>query len=279
MSRDCVFNKVFYELVKELKKLSPALKDIIRLTYKVKFVGDENVKFFRANFYETLNVNADCCPLDDTTVEDVELLKNVSLKLIKLHISGDDQSVVNKYIYTLSILDRASDDDTFQLVAQVLGDIQKGGSYNAENVIDDDLIVLFEKLSKLSRSTKHLPPFLENTMIGTLAQELTEEIDIASLGISKPEDLLTNSSGLGNVIGKITDKLQGKIATGSLDPALLMKEAFSLVSSEQPGMFSNPIFADILKNMMNNQSNPGQSGSPMKTKLQNKLAVRKNQSK
>lgn len=278
-----IFNKVFYDLIKELKKLSPLLRNAIRKNYKVKTVGSENVDFFMRNMYDRFDVESSISPLDDSNIQDVLILKDVSLQLIKENVSKIDASVLDNYIYTLSIIARATDDATFRVIVNILGHIQNGESYDIEKdkIIDEDIVTLFSKLSTLQQSNSicnSLPPFLENTMIGGLAKELTEEIDIASLGITKPEDLLTHSGGLGAVIGKITDKLQTKISSGTLDPALLMKEAFSLVNTDKTGMFSNPVFADIMKNMMNpckeacKEADIIQTTSPVQNRLRKKLA-------
>lgn len=279
-----LFNKVFYDMIKELKKLSPALKNAIRQNYKVKSTGTENLEFFMSNMFERLDVDSNVSPLVDSDIQDVLILKGVSLQLIKEHVSIVEASALENFLYTLSIIARASDEATCQVIVNILGHIQRDESYEKEieNIIDDDIVNLFSKLSTLRYRTPTstaLPAFLENTMIGGIAKELTEEIDIASLGITKPEDLLTHTGGLGVVIEKITDKLQTKISSGSLDPTLLMKEAFSLV--DKTGMFNNPVFADIMKNMMKSNSIPTQHTSDDHSSVKNRLKKKhaeKNQS-
>lgn len=286
-----VFNKVLYDLVKELKKLSPVLKNKIRQNYKVKCSGGENIAFFMAHMFGRLEVDSPCAPFDDESIQDVEILKDISLQTIKKNVSQNEASILNSYVYTLSIVVRATDDTTFQLIVKILGNIQEGKPYDVESdkLIDDDLLTLFSKLSVLTKSlptastSAPLPPFLENTMIGGLAHELTEEIDMASLGLKKPEDILNHSGSLGTVIGKITEKLQTKISSGSLDPAVLMKEALSLVNTDTSGMFSNPLFADIMKNMMSNNAQPENAqnenahaqASDVKTRLRKKFDAQK----
>ena len=89
-----------------------------------------------------------------------------------------------------------------------------------------------------------LPDFLKNSMIGSLAKELSEEIKPEEFGdISNPGDLLNNlfSGGadgkLGGIIGKVVNKLGTKLNSGELDEKKLMGEAGGLV--QNLGLFQN----------------------------------------
>ena len=89
-----------------------------------------------------------------------------------------------------------------------------------------------------------LPDFLKNSMIGSLAKELSEEIKPEEFGdISNPGDLLNNlfSGGadgkLGGIIGKVVSKLGTKLNSGELDEQKLMGEAGGLV--QNLGLFQN----------------------------------------
>jgi len=89
-----------------------------------------------------------------------------------------------------------------------------------------------------------LPDFLKNSMIGSLAKELSDEIKPEEFGdISNPGDLLNNlfSGGadgkLGGIIGKVVSKLGTKLNSGELDEQKLMGEAGGLV--QNLGLFQN----------------------------------------
>lgn len=272
MNQDAFFNKVFYDLVKELKQFSPVLKTCIKATYKIKSTGSENLDFFKLNVGLKYDITSVLSPFDVADICTTELLETISLDCIKTNVDACKLDIVSNYVYILCIIMRANDSITFNQTVSILSDIQQKNTYNKDDVLDEDLVLLFDKLisPEATQETAPLPAFLANTMIGTLAQELTSEIDIASLGINSPADLLSNSGGLGTVLQKITNKLQDKVANGSLDAGALMKEALSLVNSDGNGM--PPMFGEMLKNMMGGaaQAPSAHDKSTARLKLQQK---------
>lgn len=145
---------------------------------------------------------------------------------------------------------------------------------------------------------------LQNTKIGNLAKEISEELDLSSLNISKPEDLLNMGSNgvLGNIIGKVGSKIHAKIDKGELKHEDLMSEAMSMMSmlggigggdggaggnplGGAASFLNNPMFKDIMKNMggignlanlanMAKNSDKGKSAH-VKDRLRKKLDERK----
>lgn len=135
---------------------------------------------------------------------------------------------------------------------------------------------------------------LKNTKIGSLAKEISEELDLGSINIEKPEDLLDMSSKgvLGNIIGKVGNKIHQKIEKGELKHEDLMTEAMSMLSILGKGdangvgggmgaMFNNPMFKDVMKNMGNlsglasmMKNNEKSKGSHVKDRLRKKLEER-----
>ena len=80
-------------------------------------------------------------------------------------------------------------------------------------------------------SDANLPSFLEDSLIGTLAKEISEEIDPVDLGnIESPADLMQGLLGggnakLGDLINTVVQKLDAKMKSGSIDQAQLISEA------------------------------------------------------
>lgn len=127
---------------------------------------------------------------------------------------------------------------------------------DASKAIDDDI------------TGKAAADMLQNTKIGNIAKEISEELDLSSLNIQKPEDLLSMGSNgiLGNIIGKVGSKIHAKIDNGELKHEDLMSEAMSMMSmlggmgggaggadgsplGGAAAFLNNPMFKDMMKNM------------------------------
>jgi hypothetical protein len=78
---------------------------------------------------------------------------------------------------------------------------------------------------------------LNDSKIGELAKEISQDIDISGLNMDNPEQLLNfdamlsgKNTALSDIIGKVGTKIAGKIQNGELNQEDLMKEAFSMMS-------------------------------------------------
>ncbi len=88
-----------------------------------------------------------------------------------------------------------------------------------------------------------------NSKIGNLAKEISEELNGDDLKcMENPDDLMKNllsgeGGGLGNIIQKVSSKLQNKMKNGELNEEALMKEATNMM-----GML-NPAFSKMAGGM------------------------------
>jgi hypothetical protein len=80
-----------------------------------------------------------------------------------------------------------------------------------------------------------------NSKIGNLAKEISEELNGDDLKcMENPDDLMKNllsgegGGGLGNIIQKVSSKLQNKMKNGELNEEALMKEATSMMGMLNP---------------------------------------------
>jgi len=82
-----------------------------------------------------------------------------------------------------------------------------------------------------------------NSSIGDLAKEISQDLSSDDLKcMENPDDLMKNlmggngGGGLGNIIQKVSDKLQNKMKSGELNEEALMKEATSMMGMLNPAM-------------------------------------------
>lgn len=161
------------------------------------------------------------------------------------------------------------------LVKEVLDALSgaSGASGDEHSILDDDIAALISKVAaskKLLRSAVEpensaapagLDGFLktlENSKIGDLASEISKEINLSDLenpmDMFNLENLSDNSSVLGSIVSKVGTKIQGKMASGEMDPQDLLKEAMGLFSSFQgasaPGGGGAPAGMPDLSSMM-----------------------------
>ena len=141
----------------------------------------------------------------------------------------------------------------------------------------------------------------ENGMIGKLAQELSEELDIEKMGLNISEDsnvdsifsnLLSGNNPMKfmNLIQTVGQKIQTKMDENGLDQEALVNEATSMMSNLQG---SNNLFDNLMKQASNlgGMPNPGQgqgqgkgqrqesTGNATRDRLRRKLEERKNKEK
>jgi len=235
-------------------------------------------------------------------VKQLSLVRKVTVAdLLACLKSGEDATTLKSYIYTFALLgflynknsavidgDDSDDDneghndtedDVVILIDNAIAclrELQDGKQVDIGAMVSDPIAIsLLSSLSKvITPSTKNAIPdpdigfsgaeVLKNTKIGSLAKEISEEIDLSSLKIEKPEDLLNPQSLLGgggnnvltDIISKVGSKIHQKIDKGELKHEELMNEAIGMLGmlgkGGNPAMGSflnNPLFQDVMKNM------------------------------
>jgi len=82
-----------------------------------------------------------------------------------------------------------------------------------------------------------------NSNIGNLAKEISADLDLSELkNLESPDDLMksllggSGEGGIGNIIQKVSSKLQAKMQSGQLDEAALMKEATQMMGMLNPAL-------------------------------------------
>lgn len=178
-------------------------------------------------------------------------------------------------------------------VVDVISAIQRGDDdIDFEEILDDDVKCLLSKLSKSSDDDEIKVEIKEgepskksntsgfniedvfgnmtkDSKIANLAKEISDEIDVSSLNIKNPEDIMKMmdfSSGnnvMGDIIKKVSSKISNKIEKGELGQEELLGEAMSMMGKSGglgglSGLFNNPMMSEVMKSM--------KKGKPMQTK-------------
>jgi hypothetical protein len=285
------FNSFFYEFVKVAKNITKTesvdLYKTIKDRYTVKdYVTLEHIDFYASNvtdeFVQKL-VNEDEIP------GEIEIMKDIPL--CKLTNETSSKSILSYVlIFTVLVMIHRKNMDTEQVSSfiSILGSCQEGKEVDMEDIIDEDVIVILNKIKNLAEesckeSCKNANSFedaIENSTIGSLAKEIAKDIDIDSLKIEKPEDMFSseNSKFIGDIVGKVTSSLHQKMQNGSLKQDQIMSEAMNLFSSMNSSG-KNDMFGEMMKNMAKSFGGGNHNSSVARSRLAKKLAQRKSESK
>lgn len=197
-----------------------------------------------------------------------------------------------------------SSEDLLDACLTTLRDVQAGQeNVDVQARIKDELLAkLMVKVQETSIPLKGSVPegipsafddstaeMLKNTKIGSLAKEISEELDLSSLKFDKPEDILNmggDNNLLTNIISKVGSKIHQKLDNGDIKHEDLMSEAMSMLSMvgggaaggkggmpNLSGILNNPMFKDVMKNMsgMTAKMNDVSKQSATKERLRKKF--------
>lgn len=301
-----LFNKFFISFVKDIKDTDDNFKVSIKKNYKViDKSSDEHLNEFWSIFKEYIPEfkNVEDAGADLTILKDIKVNDIIS----KL---GDDVEVFWNYIYILSTFSylfnqEDQSEELFNKVVDVLGLIQKG-TYkdnlvdDVDDILDDDIKTLLLKITpRMSKGVSNEPSSSDtsdaskkaegfdfgsifgesakNSKIANLAKEISEEIDVSSIKIEKPEDIMkmmdfsSSNNVMGDIIKKVSSKITDKIQSGDLNQQDLLSEAMGMMSMMGGGggkggnpfgglgdMLNNPMVAEFMKSM--------KKGKPMNTR-------------
>lgn len=294
-----LFNKFFISFIKDIKDTDDIFKVSIKKNYKViDKSSDEHLNEFWNIFKNDIPTFADAH-------KDLIILKDIKVNDIISKL-GDDVEVFWNYIYILSIFSylfnqEDQSEELLNKVVDVLGLIQKG-TYkenlvdDVDDILDDDIKTLLLKItprmsktdsktdSKNETESSDKPAFdfgsifgegVKNSKIANLAKEISEEIDVSSIKIDKPEDIMkmmdfsSSNNVMGDIIKKVSSKITDKIQNGELNQQDLLSEAMGMMSmmggkgGNNPfgglgDMLNNPLVSEFMKSM--------KKGKPMNTR-------------
>ena len=307
-----IFNKFFISFIKDVKESSEELKVTIKKDYKIidKLSTEYIDEFWKGLLEGDLTQNKVLKEftvkdiLEKIQTEEVETLWNHIYTLLAfayLYNEYKDNTEDNTLDNTEdNILDNILEQENTKisqietLFNKVVGFIttiqhnsEESNDFKEEldEILDDDLKAILLRITpKLSKNipsgTENVAPDMgsmfgemaKNSKIASLAKEISEEIDISSINIEKPEDImkLMDFSGdnnvMGNIIKKVSSKISDKINSGDLKQDDLLGEAMNMMSmmggkggmGGLGDMLNNPMIAELMKSM--------KKGKPMQTR-------------
>jgi hypothetical protein len=311
------FNKFFFDLIEDIQHANADLAKITKEHYKVKNMNSvKNLESFKKSL-DAIGAGAKeafvkVSPENITThtdLKDLVIVKGITLDRLVSTLDADYHQTIACYLYNFALMsalfdyatteeDESNVNELFTQVMQILKSIQTKRDYSTEldAIYDEDIRILLKNIDATSpvsdgssggpdEATGADDPMsdLEGTKIGAMAKEISQELDLNELKIEKPEDVMKLMSGnaLGNIIGKVGDKIQKKISTGEMKQEDLVNEALSMLGMLNKGgngLFNNPMMQEMMKNK-NIKVDPSKLRvASTKDRLRRKLDERKERS-
>jgi hypothetical protein len=251
-------SKLFQSFIKDITNVFPEYEKRLNKYYQTTLdsesIDDPKLKEFLENVNEISSeiINKDISVFD----EDPIILQNVSFKLLwnSEGLSDQSKNSIWKYLQTFCAIKIQSESEQDK-IDDVIKKIE-----SKEKVKDKETLKNMKKLQKLNEQFNikeiesvikdnpgdldgmgGLDKMFENTSIGQIAKEITEDLDI--------ENILNNGGGIqdlfsggnmANIMQTISSKMEDKKDTVGSDD--LMKEATNICNT----MKGNPLFSSLL---------------------------------
>ena len=244
-----VFNQYYIDLLKKAKAaakdkkdMSKSARDILRAIKKyyssMDKLSSEYVQFLEAQqFWSAYTPEFTDAFLEKQLYEEITVkqLQNVVDKRLLAHFLClmDIYTVSTNVEETSAIVGQLSNPKEFEEKVAALSDetLQTKLRYLSE-------LHKKQTQSKLDESLKEI----ENTSLGNLAKEIMKDINVEELqkSFSDPNanilgSLQDPSSGLGKMIGTVSQSMISKLASGEINQETLLQDAMSL-ATKLPGM-------------------------------------------
>jgi hypothetical protein len=272
------FNKFFYDFLDDIKNSNKEVGVLVKAGYKVKNMQSEkNLDDFVAHnkdeqFKEVVGTESDDIVVN-VSLKDMVLAKAITMDTLASRLDKDCHTTIACYVYHFTLMkllldfakkeeDESNVKALFNQVMQILKHIQNKDDYSdsLDDIFDDDIKALLIHIDKTAVAVTDSAdaethtdmsslPDIENTKIGSMAKEISQELNLGEMNIDKPDDIfkLMQGEALGNIIGKVGSKINQKISSGELKHEELVSEAFSMMASMAGN--SNPLLANLMKNM------------------------------
>ena len=243
------------------------LLSYLLILYLFVYLYEESISLFKNDDDDDDDNDND----DDNDIEDID--DDIE------NIDDDEENIDDKNENDDEDNDNDEEDNEVQLekilvkVLKILNEIDMKNDIQNElnDILDDDVKNLLLNINKF-KTTKinvdnNLDELIGNSKIGNLAKEISDSINLDSLNLDNPEDLLNPAnlfnSDTGNILGdlvkQVGSSITNKLSSGEIKQDELLNDAFSLMNRMQNSTSDNPILGDMMNNMMNNNNNQNTS--------------------
>ena len=268
MSNQFIFNQYYIDLIKRIKTSAKSMREdekgdnyvfgkgIIK-TIKENYItldksSDEYiiyVKNISESFWssyidiENISDSNDWFLSDD--VKDVCIYKNISVSSIRKLLNDD--FLCHHFFSVFYLFMNELSDDNVKIYLSVLQDTKKEVDLETiTNELHRKVIARLNDLkTKKNKETGGIDMSqMEDTMLGKLAKEILEDVDVEKLqkSIGDNGDILKAigdpDSGFSELISNVSRKMANKISTGELKQENLLQDAIKFAST-MPGLFGN----------------------------------------
>ena len=299
------FNSNLKRFVLDIIKIFPNLEEELREYYGI-ILNEEssNEDKFIKRYMRKLGDKKEVISQknNDLFAESIHILKGVDFKELMSDekITDSIRDTIWDYIQTLFVIGETivSDSNSIQKLVENFKKMREADGDMAslvEGSIEEQDEQVLEMLKNLSEKTKESgsspelnEELINNGLIGNLAKELAEDINLDEFNLNIDEnsenvnDVFSNLiSGdnpmkFMNLIQNVGQKIQTKLSDGGLDQSKLVDEAQQMM-----GMLgnNNPLFENLLgKAKQSAQEQPSQNtnyNNPTRDRLRKKLEQRK----
>ena len=243
---------LFKSFINDIIKVFPEHKDCINKNYNeiLQLEGliiDENIII--KEFLDLIDKNSDKITnkKDDIFTDDLYLIKEISMKTIwESDISDKTRENIWKYLQSFCLINisRTSNEQ----INNVLKSLESNEKIKDKKTVKDikKINKINENLKKqselsnvsLNGSLSDIDNILNNTTIGSLAKEITEDLNLDNMDEEGMGDLMKPENMM-NMFQKINTTLTSKLQNNELDGNSLLGEASGLMNDN-----------DMMKNMM-----------------------------
>jgi hypothetical protein len=285
------FNRTYIDFLKDVKSRNKDLGKTIKKHYKtIDKLSLDYMAFWTEQFSEDSGMWEDATvDLLGGSFANKEVFKSVTVQNIVDIVRPDERDIIIRYQLMLRLFQHLMQefhetaDETVEEVdgvsalldnvLQAIRAIDHGESFSQYTFVDDTIQHIVDRISKLKvrlpqptveedadadakpSGTAFPSEIFENSKIGQLAKEISEQIDLSSLNISKPEDLMNiqgllsgSNSALSTILQRVGSTITNKIQDGSLKQDDLLADAMKLMGKLDKGEFG--IMGSLMKNMM-----------------------------
>lgn len=295
-----MFNKIYLNLMKEIKDKDVDIKSKLKTNYKV-FDKKSNEYITRLvmnmNDSVTSALFGDEDIIDKLEIINFEIYVDVTVDdILKRVVNKDDSSkqsfkyylyilMVLGYIYKLEDIDEEKKEILLRKTFDIINSVDTNVIENNEelekhldDILDDDLRKLLFKMyldrkmvkeSVMKLDTEDLNgglEFLNNTKIGELAKEISSSIDMSKLNMENPEDMLNLNNlftGSNNMLGDIIQTVGTKI-TQKIQNGEINQEELMNEALSMMGSLNSSGHGDMMSQMMGMMSGMGNMMDPGK---------------